>query len=182
MRDTMITPEYVSKMAFYNQWMNDKLYAAARALPEDALSAERGAFFGSIIGTLNHIVVGDTLWLKRFTDHPAPFESLDPIRELDRPDTLDQILFSDLRELSARRTMIDSVIVQWAEELTEADLREVIAYNNMKGVGARKTLAALLVHCFNHQTHHRGQATTLLTQAGQDVGVTDILALMRDVE
>ena len=182
MRDIMITPEYVSKLASYNQWMSDKLYAAARALPADALSAERGAFFGSIIGTLNHIVVGDTLWLKRFATHPAPFESLDPIRALDRPEALDQILFADLQELSARRTMVDSVIVQWAEELTEADLREVIAYNNMKGVAARKTLAALLVHFFNHQTHHRGQATTLLTQAGQDVGVTDVLALMSDVQ
>ena len=182
MRHTMITPEYVSMMASYNRWMNDRLYAAARSLPADALKANRGAFFGSIIGTLNHLVVGDTLWLKRFTAHPSRFESLDPIRALDQPEALDQILFSDLQELSARRTMIDSVIIEWAEELTEADLREVIAYNNMKGVAARKTLAALLVHIFNHQTHHRGQVTTLLTQAGQDVGVTDILALMRDVE
>lgn len=182
MPNSMITPEYVSKMATYNQWINDKLYAAARALPSEVLSADRGAFFGSIMGTLNHIVVGDTLWLKRYAAHPAPFESLDPIRALDRPEALDQILFPDLQELSDRRTMIDSVIVKWAQELTEADLREVIAYNNMKGVAARKTLAALLVHFFNHQTHHRGQATTLLTQAGQDVGVTDILALMPDVK
>ncbi|UCH49973.1 MAG: DinB family protein [Betaproteobacteria bacterium] len=178
----MITTEYVSKMASYNQWMNDKLYAAARRLPPDALIVDRNAFFASIIGTLNHIVVGDTLWLKRFAAHPAPFESLNAIRGLDRPETLDQILFADLQELSANRTMIDSVILRWAEELTEADLQQAISYSNMKGVGARKTLAALLVHFFNHQTHHRGQATTLLTQAGQDVGVTDVLALMSDIE
>ena len=182
MRDTMITPEYASMMASYNQWMNDKLYAAARSLPTDALSAERGAFFGSIIGTLNHLVVADTLWLKRFTTHPSAFESLDANRALDQPEALDQILFADLQELSAHRTMIDLVIVRWADELTAADLQQAIAYTNMKGVGARKSIAALLVHFFNHQAHHRGQATTLLTQSGQDVGVTDVLALMRDVE
>ena len=177
----MITPEYVSMMASYNQWMNDKLYAAARKLSVDALSAERGAFFGSIIGTLNHIVVADTLWLKRFTAHPSPFESLNAIRALGRPAKLDQILFTDIQPLLAHRTMIDLTILDWAHELGAADLKTAIVYKNMKGVAKRKPLAALLVHFFNHQTHHRGQATTLLSQAGQDVGVTDVLALMPDV-
>lgn len=182
MVNNMITPHYVSMMASYNQWMNDKLYAAASNLSADALTAGRGAFFGSIIGTLNHIVVADTLWLKRFTAHPSPFESLDAIRALDRPAALDQILFTDIQPLSAHRTMIDLTILAWARELGAADLETAIVYRNMKGVAKRKPLAALLVHFFNHQTHHRGQATTLLTQAGQDVGVTDVLALMPDVE
>ncbi len=177
----MITPEYAIAMATYNQWINDKLYAAANSLPPEALSADRGAFFGSIIGTLNHIVVGDTLWLKRFAAHASPFRSLDPVRALDAPEALDEILFADLPQLSARRSMIDTVICRWAEELTDADLEQVIVYTNMQGVAAKKPLAPLLVHFFNHQTHHRGQATTLLTQTGQDVGVTDILALMPDV-
>ena len=178
----MITPTYVLTMAAYNQWMNDNLYAAARRLPPNELTVDRGAFFGSIIGTLNHIVVGDMLWLRRFTAHASPFPSLDPIRTLKRPKALDQTLFADLQQLSARRTTIDSVICRWAEELTGADLEHVIAYKNMRGVAATKPLASLLVHFFNHQTHHRGQATTLLTQAGQDVGVTDILALMPNVK
>ena len=178
----MITPDYASLMASYNQWMNDKLYAAARILSPDMLSAEQGAFFGSIIGTLNHVVVADTIWLKRFTAHPSPFESLDAIRALDRPEALDQILFADIEALSSHRSMIDATILHWAHELDAADLEKPVAYTNMKGVANRKPLAALLVHFFNHQTHHRGQATTLLTQAGQDVGVTDVLALMSDVE
>ena len=182
MVNNMITPEYVSMMASYNQWMNAKLYAAASGLSADALSADRGAFFGSIIGTLNHIVVADTIWLQRFTAHPSAFESLDAIRALDSPGALDQILFTDIEPLSAHRTIIDAAILDWAHELSESDLETAIAYRNMTGVAKRKPLAALLVHFFNHQTHHRGQVTTLLTQAGQDVGVTDVLALMPDVE
>ena len=178
----MITRDYVSTMASYNQWINTKLYATAGELPQVDLVSERRAFFGSIIGTLNHIVVGDTIWLKRFATHSSGFRSLDPVRALDSPVALNQILFSDLQDLSARRTMLDSCILAWSDEITEADLQQIIAYTNMRGIAARKTLAALLLQFFNHQTHHRGQATTLLSQAGKDVGVTDVLALLPDVE
>ncbi len=95
MVNNMITPHFVLMMASYNQWMNDKLYAVASDLPADALTAGRGAFFGSIVGTLNHIVVADTLWLKWFAAHSSPFASLDAIRALDSPAALDQILFTD---------------------------------------------------------------------------------------
>jgi len=178
----MITSQYVKTMAAYNEWMNARLYAAAGRLSPAELSAERKAFFGSIIGTLNHIVVGDTVWLKRFAKHPSTFTSLDPARALDHPVALNQIMFADLQALLARRTMLDSVILRWSDELADSDLQITIAYTNMKGVAANKTLAALLLQFFNHQTHHRGQATTLMSQAGEDVGVTDVLALLPDVE
>ena len=177
----MITREFVESMAVYNEWMNAKLYATAGGLSVDELALERNAFFGSIIGTLNHIVVGDTIWLKRFATHPARHPSLDPIRELPSPAALNQCLFSKLGELLARRKMLDAAIRKWAAELSEADLRHVLSYKNMKGLGARKPFAGLLVTFFNHQTHHRGQATTLLSQAGVDVGVTDFVALLPDV-
>ena len=70
---------------------------------------------------------------------------------------------------------------EWSTELTEDDLGHILSYKNMKGVAARKSFAGLLVTFFNHQTHHRGQATTLLSQAGMDVGVTDFVALLPDV-
>lgn len=178
----MITSEYVLTMATYNQWINARVYAAARELPPQELRAQRKAFFGSIIGTLNHIVVGDTIWLKRFATHPSAFVSLDPIRQLQRPAALNQILFENLGDLFERRELIDAAILGWANELTESDLAQVVVYTRMSGAVARKPLRSLLVHFFNHQTHHRGQATTLLSQAGVDVGVTDILALMPDVE
>lgn len=178
----MITTEYVKTMATYNQWMNARLYAVAGQLSPNELSAERNAFFGSIIGTLNHIVVGDTLWLKRFAKHPSGFVSLEPIRALETPTALNQILFSNLEDLLARRTIIDSAILRCAGELTETDLSCILTYTRMSGGSARKPFDSLLVHFFNHQTHHRGQVTTLLSQAGADVGVTDVLALMPDVE
>ena len=179
--NVMIGREYVVAMATYNEWMNAKLYASAGSLSAEALALERNAFFGSIIGTLNHIVVGDTIWLKRFATHPASHSSLDPVRELSDPATLNQRLFSTFDELLERRKTLDALIREWSTELTEEDLRYNLSYKNMKGVAARKSLAGLLVQFFNHQTHHRGQATTLLAQAGMDVGVTDFVALLPDI-
>ena len=177
----MIGCEYVVAMAAYNEWMNAKLYASAGGLSAEALALERNAFFGSIIGTLNHIVVGDTIWLKRFATHPARHSSLDPVRELSDPAALNQCLFSKFDELLARRKTLDALMREWSTELTEDDLGHILSYRNMKGVAARKSFAGLLVTFFNHQTHHRGQATTLLSQAGMDVGVTDFVALLPDV-
>ena len=180
--NTIIGCEYVVTMAAYNEWMNAKLYGAAGRLSARELEVDRKAFFGSIIGTLNHIVVGDMIWLKRFATHPAKHVSLDPVRELPKPAALNERLFSKLDKLYARRKMIDAVLRQWAADLTEADLGHLLSYENMKGVPARKSFAGLLLTFFNHQTHHRGQATTLLSQAGEDVGVTDLVALLPDVD
>jgi uncharacterized damage-inducible protein DinB len=169
-------------LARYNAWMNARLYDGAAKLSPAALAQERGAFFGSLLGTLNHLVVGDTIWLQRFATHPSASRALEPMREIPRPTSLDEVVFTDLATLRGRREQLDSVISRWAAELTEADLDHVLEYTNMKGVVSRKPLHALLLHFFNHQTHHRGQATTLLSQAGVDVGVTDLLALIPDVE
>jgi uncharacterized damage-inducible protein DinB len=170
--------DHVVLMAGYNEWMNARLYAAAGRLSSRELLADRKAFFGSILGTLNHIVVGDTLWLKRFATHPANHLALDPVRQLQAPLSLDQILFADFATLSNHRKWLDQVIKQWAESLTEQDLEHVLRYANTKGVVSNKRFASLVMHFFNHQTHHRGQASTLLFQAGQDVGVTDLLAII----
>ena len=169
---------HVRLMAAYNEWMNAKVYAAAATLPDAALAADRNAFFGSILGTLNHLVVGDTIWLKRFASHPADYPALAPIRALPAPASLDQLLFTDIRSLFAHRTRLDRVIVEWAGSIAESDLDHVLHYKNTKGVAADRHFFSLLMHFFNHQTHHRGQVTTLLSQAGVDVGATDLLALI----
>jgi uncharacterized damage-inducible protein DinB len=165
-------------MASYNEWMNAKVYEAARSLPEEELSANRKAFFGSILGTLNHLVVGDTIWLKRFATHPANHASLEPIRRLPTPESLDQRLFTNMQNLADHRKWLDGVITEWARSIAESDLDHVLRYANMKGVAANKNFFSLVMHFFNHQTHHRGQVTTLLSQAGINVGVTDLLALI----
>lgn len=176
----MTTCNYFIMMAAYNEWMNAKLFAAARQLPPQELMADRKAYFGSIIGTLNHIAVGDTLWLKRFAAHPSRHPALEPIRALRTPASLDEVLFLDIESLCNYRKMLDEIIKQWAMTLTQEDLLHVLHYTNMKGVTANKCFSSLIMHFFNHQTHHRGQATTLLCQAGIDVGVTDLLALIPD--
>lgn len=164
----------------YNQWMNSKVYEAAGRLDANELARDRGAFFGSITGTLNHLVVGDTVWLKRFATLPACAESLAEIVRLPHPDSLDQILFEDFTELSGHRAWMDRLIIDWVDALTDDSLEAILSYRSMKGIPAAKRFADLVHHFFNHQTHHRGQVSTLLTQAGVDVGVTDLLVLIPD--
>ena len=167
-------------MASYNEWMNAKLYAAAAKLTPQELAADRKAFFGSIMGTLNHIVVGDTIWLKRFATHPSNHAALESIRKMRTPAALDELLFTDLGALQKHRIILDEIIKQWTTTLTPEDLSHVLPYVSMKGVAAKKRFSSLVMHFFNHQTHHRGQVSTLLFQAGVDVGVTDLLALIPD--
>ncbi len=100
-------------MASYNQWMNEKLYEAAAKLPEAELTANRGAFFGSLTGTLNHLVIADTIWLQRFTAHPAPFRALDAVRVLPTPTALAADELPALPLLFERRRLLDFVIKEW---------------------------------------------------------------------
>jgi uncharacterized damage-inducible protein DinB len=165
-------------LAEYNEWMNTKVYAAAAGLAPQALLQDRGAFFGSIAGTLNHIVAGDTIWLRRFAMHPARFAALQPLLDLPAPASLTATHSTDLGQLLAHRQMLDAVIRQWTAALTDADLDHVLHYANTKGVVSDKRFGSLVLHFFNHQTHHRGQASTLLSQVGVNIGVTDLLALI----
>ena len=162
-------------MADYNQWMNKSVYLAASKLSVDELSNDRGAFFGSIIGTLNHILVVDTIWLKRFADHSSRFKTLDYVRALNKPKTLDAILHPEFKNLECARTKMDEVIRDFTHELTDEALASNLSYCNTKGEPFSKNFGHLIQHFFNHQTHHRGQVSTLLSQAGIDVRVTDLL-------
>ena len=173
-----MTPALCSLMAEYNAWMNQRLYEAAAKLPTHEFIKDRGAFFGSLFGTLNHIAVADLLWLHRFVG----LQSIAPIRDelssLPRPTSLTESVAQSLSELTQLRVSIDSVIVHLARLLSEQDLSTTLRYSNVAGQLQAKKLGLLLAHFFNHQTHHRGQATTLLFQAGVDVGVTDLNALV----
>lgn len=177
----MSRSEHIRLMARYNEWINAKLYQAAASLPDAEIGADRKAFFGSILGTLNHVMVGDIIWLKRFASHPADSAALDALRALPAPARLDQILDADLGRLWTRRRELDGLIVDWAAAMQESELDHVLSYSNMQGVVARRDFFSLVMHFFNHQTHHRGQATTLLSQAGVDVGGTDLLAVIPDL-
>jgi uncharacterized damage-inducible protein DinB len=155
---------YYTVMAKYNQWMNQKLYAACADMPDLDRQTDRGAFFKSIDGTLNHILVGDRIWLGRFTQQPFLAK-------------LDQKLYNDFSELRSERVDLDAMIVDWAQTLTPDWLNSEFNYTNSSGVNRTLPYWLLVTHLFNHQTHHRGQLTTLLNQMGYEAGVTDLPAM-----
>ena len=167
-------------MAAYNQKMNISIYEVVSRLSEDEIKQQRGAFFGSVLGTLNHLLVGDIIWLKRFAHHEANFPSLDYVNALELPTSLDATLHSTFSDLAHQRIIMDQLIVKFTAELTEFALTSSLVYRNTNGVLFKKKIGYLLQHFFNHQTHHRGQVSTLLYQAGVDVGITDLLMCIPD--
>lgn len=173
---------YFVLLGQYNHWMNDKLYRAAQALTAEQLAADQGAFFSSVLGTLNHIMVADIMWLKRFARHPGQMEVLAPVVALPQPKALDEILHADIETWWPARKQLDDVITQWCGGLSQWDTQQPLAYTNRKGEAYRKQLGMLIMHMFNHQTHHRGQASTLFHQLGVDIGPTDLVIIAPDVE
>ncbi len=165
-------------LGHYNRLMNERLYAATAKMPEALQREDRGAFFGSVIGTLNHILIGDILWLKRFARHPSGHRTLEPVLAMGDPTSLREIRFVDWAELQAARDRMDQMIVDWCAEVREEDLARPLAYRDFAGRPHRKNLGGLALHLFLHQIHHRGQVTTLLSQAGIDFGDTDLPELL----
>ena len=170
----MMSPEWLGALARYNCWMNAKLYALAATLTEEALKRDCGAFFKSIHGTFNHILLADRVWLARFKGVPAPDGFMAPgIR------SLDQELYSNFDDLRRERSLTDEELSAWVSELTPERLAAPLVFKR-RGHELATPLWGVVAHVFNHQTHHRGQITTLLTQQGSDPGSTDLFAMLRE--
>ncbi len=167
-------------MADYNRWMNEKVYRSAETLSDADLQADRGAFFSSILGTLNHILVADTIWLKRFATHPTRFTALQSMHQVDAPTSLTLILHTTFSDLANARRVMDESIIQFCAEAGDDDYYEHLHYTNTSGQPFANEFGLLVQHFFNHQTHHRGQVTTLLSQSGLDVGATDLVVMLRE--
>ena len=144
--------------AGYNAWCNERLYAAAAKLSDDDYRADRGAFFKSLHGTLNHLLVGDRIWMQRFTSQG------------ELPKNLDVILFENFASLRKARRSEDERISRYIETLSDSDLKRTIRYRTFSSpADIEQVLSFALDHFFNHQTHHRGQAHGLLsTVIGND--------------
>lgn len=170
-----MSSEWLGALARYNTWMNDKLYGLAAALSDEERKRDRGAFFRSIHGTLNHLVVADRIWLARFRGVSVPDGFMGPegIR------SLDQELYADFDELRRERARTDADLSTWVSELTPERLAAPLVFMR-RGQRHEVPLWWTVAHVFNHQTHHRGQITTLLSQQGRDPGVTDLFAMLRD--
>lgn len=154
-------------MAAYNTAANRRLYAACALLPDTARRRDRGAFFGSIHGTLNHLMVGDLIWMARFEGGEAPSTGLDAE------------LYARFDALEQARLALDRRIEAFFAALDADALAGEIAYINNQGRRFVDPLTLLLPHFFNHQTHHRGQVHALLSQAGIEAPVLDLHRVLK---
>lgn len=164
----MVEPGFCKLMAAYNRWMNTSIYDHCARLTPAQLCEERGAFFGSILGTLSHLLVVDRLWLARFAG------------ETPAATPLDTIVHDDLKRLRQARESVDGDISRWAGQVTPGWLNDTQTFVSVAD-GQRYNMPGWVMasHLFNHQAHHRGQVTTLMTQAGIDPGVTDLARMPR---
>jgi uncharacterized damage-inducible protein DinB len=162
----MITPSYAKTMARYNAWQNANIYDAAARLSDAVRKQDRGAFFGSIHATLNHLLWADQTWLMRFGAAPRPAAQ-----------TITEGLaqFDDWDVLTAERRRFDAVLIEWADALRPSTLDgDLTWYSAAAGRELTKPKALLVTHLFNHQTHHRGQVHALLTGCGVKPDATDL--------
>lgn len=169
----MITPAYLRAMAAYNAEMNRRLYAAAGRLDDATRRADRGAFWSSIHGTLCHLVWADQMWMSRFAGWAKP-----TVVQRDSAGMIE-----DWNELRATREDADARIGAWAATV-DADwlAQDLTWFSGSAQAERRRPRTLLLMHFFNHQTHHRGQAHALITAAGEKTGDTDLMVLVTGTE
>lgn len=159
----MYAGNHYQLMAEYNRWMNRNLYAVCAEIPDEKRKADLGAYFRSIHGTLNHLLWGDSLWLWRFTGRHGTFGKIG------------EDMHTEFEKLRAERERLDAFLLDWAARLETAWLAAPFEFTStLDGKTRRAPAWVFVMQMFNHQTHHRGQATTLIKQLGYEPGVTDI--------
>ena len=163
--------EQFEMFAAYNRWANGVVYAAARELDTEELNRNQGAFFGSLIGTLNHILTADRIWMKRFTGSG------------DAPNALNTVLHPELDALETARRAEDERIVAWISGVAEETLAANFSYSPISNPQAvTQRLGSAVWHFFNHQTHHRGQCHMILTALGKPSLTLDLVWFQRNEE
>ena len=162
--------EHFRMFAGYNEWANRRLYDAAAKLPDADYRAERGAFFGSVHRTLNHLLVADRIWMRRFTNE-GPIHT-----------RLDEVPCGDLATLRLEREAEDRRIIGYVDGLDAEKLAAKFSYQTIASpMDITQKLAPALTHFFNHQTHHRGQAHVILTVLGvAEPDPLDLLIMQRE--
>ena len=155
--------DHVRDFARYNTWVNRRLYAACAQLSDEDYRKDRKAFFHSIHNTLNHILIGERIWLARLTkaDHGVK--------------TLDEILYDGFAALRRAREAEDARLERYVDSLDDAQLASILNYKTMAGPMGALPVATILSHLFNHQTHHRGQVHAMLTQTNVPAPQLDLL-------
>ena len=160
---------YFQTLARYNQWANRRIYAAVGELPPAEIAGPRIGFFPSLLKTLNHLIVADRIWLSRLTATPDPDAK-----------ALDQIIAADFADLSAQRAALDARIIGVVTDLPAARLGEILVYKTMAGAPFETPIDMVLAHMFNHQTHHRGQAHSMLSGTKVAPPSLDMILFLRE--
>ena len=158
--------KYFGTFAQYNAWANQRLYDACAKLPESDYLRPRPSFFGSIHATLNHLMVGDRIWLGRIEARPAKL-------------ALNQILYGDFVALRVARRAEDERLIHIVESIEPSRLDAPLDYTNFRGERHRTPLRLVLAHLFNHQTHHRGQVHDMLSQTTVPPPELDLILFQR---
>jgi uncharacterized damage-inducible protein DinB len=167
--NVLVTSAYVRTMAAYNAEMNRRLYDAAARIPGADRRRDRGAFWGSLHGTLCHLVWGDLMWMSRFDDWEKP----------DVAQKASAGLIANFEELRRKRIDTDEGISRWAVRVTDDWLgEEQVWFSASIQQELRQPRSLLVAHFFNHQTHHRGQAHALITACGEKTGDTDLFLIV----
>jgi uncharacterized damage-inducible protein DinB len=164
----MDVKELYINFARYNQWANERIYTVCQQLDSDSYYQDRRAFFGSIHGTLNHILLADRVWMSRFTGEAYEVTSL-----------RDE-LYPTFELLKSARQSEDTRILAYVTDLTSEALALELSYSNSTGQQYNQPLWQCLVHLFNHQTHHRGQVHQMLGEADMKTPVLDLVVMLRD--
>lgn len=160
--------DHFRMFAAYNSWANNLLYQAAAALTPEELRTDKGAFFGPLLNTLNHIMVADRVWLHRLTGEGM------------LPTALDQVLYTDFEALREARIAEDARLAAYVEGLTEEALDESFTFSPIgKTDRITQKRGVTLSHVFNHQTHHRGQCHATLTALGKPSLTLDLIYFLR---
>ena len=158
---------YFSLLARYNAWANERLYAACAALPAAELKAKRRAFFGSVHATLNHLLVGDRIWMSRLAGGTLALP-------------LNKILYEDFAPRRAARRAQDKLLVELVDDIDATRLDAPLEYRNTKGEPFATPRRLVLGHLFNHQTHHRGQVHDMLSQTAVAPPELDLIYFVRE--
>jgi uncharacterized damage-inducible protein DinB len=161
---------YFATLARYNRWANGRVYEAASDLSREDYSRDCGAFFGSVHRTLNHLIVGDSIWMRRFTSEGPDFSN-----------KLDAVPHDDFGPMSEARSALDERIIGFVDGLDDQRIGASLTYRNTLGHEFTDPLGLLLGHFFNHQTHHRGQVHALLTRLAGEAPPLDLIYYMRSV-
>lgn len=164
----MITNDYLRSMARYNRWQNGEIYGAAARLSDPERRKERGAFFGSIHGTLSHLYWADRIWLSRFDLIEAP----------DVPNAQSAQYVPDFDELVSKRVDLDAILIKFCDGYKSGPVEGRLTwFSGAIGKEATAPLTVIFTHFFNHQTHHRGQVHAMLTAAGEKTADTDLFLM-----